>query len=119
MITKPLTALMIVLAGQSNILLQNYEKAKQLYQKVSEKSDGHFEEEKDAKKSALKNSAKQKVTRIGEVKQLGAQGDIFALSKKYDRVSFKNLDLALKYKERLLLDFNGIKSVWFGCCCNA
>jgi hypothetical protein len=116
MIIKPLTALMIVLAGQSNILLQNYEKAKQLYQKVGEKSDGHFEEEKDAKKSALKNSANQKVVRINKVKKLGAQTNLFAPSQKYDRVSFKNLDLALKYKERLLLDFNGVKSVWFGCC---
>lgn len=107
---------MIVLAGQSNILLQNYEKAKQLYQKVGEKSDSHFEEEKDAKKSSLKKSANQKVVRINEVKKLGTQPNLFVFSQKYDRVSFKNLDLALKYKKRLLLDFNGIKSVWFGCC---
>ncbi|MES2677469.1 MAG: hypothetical protein V4612_04055 [Pseudomonadota bacterium] len=114
--TKSITALLIVVLGQSNILLQSYvaslEKAKYLSENIEEKHTH------GASKKLLKfSSAKQSMATIKEKKLVDLKIN-FLSSNQENQSLIVNHNLKANYAEQRKFNYSSIKSIWFGCCEN-
>ena len=113
--TKSITALLIVVLGQSNILTQTYlaslEKAKYLYESTEEKHT-----HSSSKKLLKFDSAKQSMGTLGEKKSVSLKTNLLDGKSNNNQILAQNYDLKSNYFEQLKFNYSSIKSIWFGCC---